>query len=138
MKPQLILLAGNRKVLFDFPSRLPSDINKDQFKQVILNLFSNAVQHTNPNTGVIQVIGKTNEKELSLTIQDNGHGIPQEHLPHLFERFYKADASRSRAYGGAGLGLAISASIIELHGGKIRVESKLNAGTAFEIVLPLT
>ncbi|KWU63384.1 sensor histidine kinase [Priestia megaterium] len=138
MKPQLILLAGNRKVLFDFPSRLPSDINKDQFKQVVLNLFSNAVQHTNPTTGVIQVIGKINEKELSLIIQDNGHGIPQEHLPHLFERFYKADASRSRAYGGAGLGLAISASIIELHGGKIRVESKLNAGTAFEIVLPLT
>lgn len=138
MKPQLILLAGNRKVLFDFPSRLPSDINKDQFKQVVLNLFSNAVQHTNPTTGVIQVIGKINEKELSLIIQDNGHGIPQEHLPHLFERFYKADASRSRAYGGAGLGLAISASIIELHGGKIHVESKLNAGTAFEIVLPLT
>jgi two-component system OmpR family sensor kinase len=138
MKPQLILLAGNRKVLFDFPSRLPSDINKDQFKQVVLNLFSNAVQHTNPTTGVIQVIGKVNEKELSLRIQDNGHGIPQEHLPHLFERFYKADASRSRAYGGAGLGLAISASIIELHGGKIRVKSKLNVGTAFEIVLPLT
>jgi two-component system OmpR family sensor kinase len=138
MKPQLVLLAGNRKVLFDFPSRLPSEVNKDQFKQVILNLFSNAVQHTNSNTGIIQVIGKMNEKELSLTIQDNGHGIPQEHIPHLFERFYKADASRSRAYGGAGLGLAISSSIIELHGGKIRVESKLNVGTAFEIVLPIT
>ena len=138
MKPQLMLLAGNRKILFDFPSPLPSDINKDQFKQVVLNLFSNAVQHTNPTTGVIQVIGKANEKELSLTIQDNGHGIPQEHLAHLFERFYKADASRSRAYGGAGLGLAISASIIELHRGKIRVKSKLNVGTAFEIVLPLT
>jgi two-component system OmpR family sensor kinase len=138
MKPQLMLLAGNRKILFDFPSPLPSDINKDQFKQVVLNLFSNAVQHTNPTTGVIQVIGKANEKELSLTIQDNGHGIPPEHLAHLFERFYKADASRSRAYGGAGLGLAISASIIELHGGKIRVKSKLNVGTAFEIVLPLT
>lgn len=138
MKPQLRLLAGNRKVLFDFPSRLPSEVNKDQFKQVVLNLFSNAVQHTNPTTGVIQVVGKINEEELSLIIQDNGHGIPQEHLPHLFERFYKADASRSRAYGGAGLGLAISASIIELHGGKIRVKSKLNVGTAFEILLPLT
>lgn len=131
MKPQLILLAGNRKVLFDFPSRLPSDINKDQFKQVVLNLFSNAVQHTNPTTGVIQVIGKINEKELSLIIQDNGHGIPQEHLPHLFERFYKADASRSRAYGGAGLGLAISASIIELHGGENTCRKQIECRNCF-------
>ncbi|MEK4822520.1 MULTISPECIES: sensor histidine kinase [Priestia] len=131
MKPQLILLARNRKVLFDFPSRLPSDINKDQFKQVVLNLFSNAVQHTNPTTGVIQVIGKINEKELSLIIQDNGHGIPQEHLPHLFERFYKADASRSRAYGGAGLGLAISASIIELHGGENTCREQIECRNCF-------
>ncbi|WP_394542306.1 sensor histidine kinase [Priestia aryabhattai] len=131
MKPQLILLARNRKVLFDFPSRLPSDINKDQFKQVVLNLFSNAVQHTNPTTGVIQVIGKINEKELSLIIQDNGHGIPQEHLPHLFERFYKADASCSRAYGGAGLGLAISASIIELHGGENTCREQIECRNCF-------
>jgi len=70
-------------------------------------------------------------------VEDTGSGIPSEHLPHIFERFYRADPSRSRATGGSGIGLAIAKKLVEAHGGRIWVESRLGKGSSFRFSLPL-
>jgi hypothetical protein len=74
---------------------------------------------------------------VELTLVDNGPGIPPEHLPHIFDRFYRVDKARSRDDGGTGLGLAIASAIAKLHGGDIQVESQVGKGTAFYVTLPL-
>lgn len=108
----------------------------DQMKQVILNLFQNAVQHTDPENGHIQISLLEKDKGVQLSIQDNGPGISALHLPHVFDRFYRSDSSRTRKYGGAGLGLAITKSIVDVHGGTINVISKENEGCTFQVWLP--
>jgi two-component system, OmpR family, sensor kinase len=75
--------------------------------------------------------------EAEISIQDNGPGITEENLPHIFDRFYRADISRSRQYGGAGLGLSITKSIVEAHGGRIEVTSKFGYSSTFRFNLPL-
>ena len=137
MAPQLRLLAGNRKVNLRLTSNLRGWFDADKIKQVILNLFHNAVQHTDPEKGDIQLSLATAADGVELTVQDNGSGIPKEHLAMLFDRFYRSDSSRTRKYGGAGLGLAITKSIVELHGGTIRVESMAEEGTTFYVWLPV-
>jgi len=136
MAPQLRLLAGNRKVSLKLTSNLRCHFDEDKIKQVILNLFHNAVQHTDPEQGDIQVALETASGGVELTVRDNGSGIPPEHIAKLFDRFYRSDSSRTRKYGGAGLGLAITKSLVELHGGTIRVESFAEGGTAFYVWLP--
>ena len=76
------------------------------------------------------------QEKLRLTVRNTGDPIPAEHLPHLFERFYRADAARDRAQGGYGLGLAIAKAITEHHRGKISVSSSLETGTVFTVLLP--
>ncbi|HEY8911123.1 MAG TPA: ATP-binding protein [Desulfosporosinus sp.] len=136
MAPQLRLLAGNRKVSLRLTSDLRCRFDEDKMKQVLLNLFHNAVQYTDPETGDIQLSLDKVSDGVQLTVKDNGSGIPEEHLPYLFDRFYRSDPSRARKYGGAGLGLAITKSIVELHGGTIRVESTVEEGTIFYVWLP--
>lgn len=136
MEPQLRLLAGDRTVHFSVQSHVRATFDADRIKQVILNLFQNAVQHTDPNHGTIHVSLDRVPSGVLLSVQDNGPGIPKEHLPHLFERFYRIDTSRTRKSGGAGLGLAITKSIVELHGGKVQVESKPGEGSRFSVFLP--
>ena len=105
----------------------------DRLEQALQNLATNALRHT-PNGGEISLAAKRRDATaVVLTIHDNGPGIPAKHLPLIFERFYKADASR-QARGGSGLGLSIAKAIIEHHGGTISARNE--AGALFEIVLP--
>lgn len=104
----------------------------DRLEQALQNLVANALRHT-PNTGTISVTAEPAPDGVHLTVRDTGPGIPPEHLPLIFDRFYKADASR-RAATGSGLGLSIVKAIIERHGGTITARN--DNGAVFEIVLP--
>lgn len=135
MEPQLRLLAGARRVFFSLtPVRAMYD--RDGIKQVILNLFQNAVQHTDPATGEIHVSLIPEQQALRLEVQDNGPGIPQDQASRVFERFYRLDSARSRAHGGSGLGLAITKSIVESHHGNITCVGGLGQGARFRVTLP--
>jgi len=109
--------------------------------QILLNLLSNAMQHTPPDgqiTVSAQRVEANDEHEVHVTVQDTGEGIPAEDLPHIFERFYRADRARSRDTGGSGLGLSIIRSLIEAHGGRIWVESIEGEGSTFTLTLPVS
>ncbi|HIW32107.1 MAG TPA: HAMP domain-containing histidine kinase [Candidatus Paenibacillus intestinavium] len=138
MKTQLEMMAEDRKVIITTIDCSQCSIqgNKHQVRQVILNLVQNAIQHTNKQDGVITVTLSELEQQVKLVITDNGIGIAKEHLPQLFERFFRIDQARSRSSGGAGLGLSISKSIIGGHKGTVHVESKLGIGTSFIILFP--
>ncbi|MFC7680622.1 sensor histidine kinase [Paenibacillus sp. GCM10028914] len=136
MQPHLEMLAGERKLAFNLEEGTSCKCDPDKFKQVILNLFHNAVQHTDPEKGRIDISLSTRAGQAILTVKDNGPGIPADHLPHLFERFYRSDTSRSRKYGGSGLGLSITQSIVEAHGGTIEVDSKPHEGSTFRVAVP--
>lgn len=105
-------------------------------RRAINNLLSNAVRHT-PAGGEVTVKVQSHASEISISIQNTGETIPPEHLPRLFDRFYRADPSRQRFSEGAGLGLAITQSIVHAHGGRIDARSR-DGLTEFEIVLPLS
>ncbi|MFJ9205168.1 sensor histidine kinase [Bacillus velezensis] len=135
MEAQLKLLAGNRKLEFFVDQKIEAVFDKDKMKQAILNLFYNAVQHTDEDTGVITV-SLQKDGGIMLMIADNGTGIAPEHVPHVFDRFYRAETSRSRQSGGTGLGLAITKTIIDSHNGTIEVKSEQGKGSVFIIRLP--
>lgn len=137
MEPQLLMLAGQRKVRFDLTAHVKAAADPDKMKQVVLNLFHNAVQHTHETGGVITVSLNVSKEQAELTVHDNGSGINPEHLPHIFDRFYRSESSRTRKSGGAGLGLSITRSIIEAHKGTISAKSEPGQGTSFQITLPI-
>ena len=103
--------------------------------QVVTNLLSNAI-HYNKDNGQILVSAENQNGTAVLTIADTGLGISDEDLPHIFERFYRGDKSRTGSAGRTGLGLAISKAIVEAHGGTIEVASKPEVGTTFIVRLP--
>lgn len=137
MEPQLKMLAGLRKVTINLGSALRCRFDEDKIKQVILNLFQNAVQHTEAEEGRIELSLKDTANGVEIEVKDNGPGIAAKHLPYLFDRFYRCDSSRTRKHGGSGLGLSITRSIVELHGGTIKVATVEGKGTAFQVGLPL-
>jgi two-component system sensor histidine kinase BaeS len=106
----------------------------DRLEQVVENLVANALRHTPPG-GHIEMCGRTEGDAIVLTVADSGSGIAPDHVPHVFERFYKVDAARARDANGSGLGLSIAKAIVERHQGSIRVTS-VPGRTAFTIVLP--
>jgi len=112
--------------------------DRDRLKQVLLNLVGNAIKYTPQGGAVIASLGKL-EDQARITISDNGPGIPAEDLPHIFERFYRTEKSRTRSKDGKGYGLGLSIAywIVRHHGGRIEVESKEGQGTRFDVWLPL-
>ncbi len=136
MEPQFSILAGKRELSLNIEPDIKCKYDSDQIKQVILNLFQNAVQHTDPDRGKIQIALRKDNHGVLLSVKDNGAGINTSHIPHIFDRFYRSDTSRTRKYGGSGLGLAISKSIVDVHGGKISVVSQEGEGTLFQVWLP--
>jgi len=137
MEPHLRILAGRRELRFDVEPGLRGAYDPDKVKQVALNLFQNAVQHTDPDQGRIEVVLRSDGNDALLDVTDNGPGIPEAHLARLFDRFYRVDTSRARKLGGAGLGLSISQSIAEALGGRVEVVSELGRGSTFTLRLPL-
>ncbi len=109
--------------------------NPDQMEQMLINLIENAIKY-NRHGGSVNVSVFNNEKTVNLLISDTGIGIPEEHLPRLFERFYRVDKGRSRSMGGTGLGLAIVKHIASNMGAMIEVHSKFGEGTEFLITFP--
>jgi signal transduction histidine kinase len=107
--------------------------DRDRLEQALQNLAANALRHT-PDGGAITLSSAATAEGIVLTVRDTGPGIPPEHLPLIFDRFYKADASR-KAAGGSGIGLSIVKTIVERHGGTISARN--DGGAVFEIRLPL-
>jgi len=116
-------------------NRMTADV--DGLRQVLTNLFDNALRHM-PRGGrlVVSAAPLTGDGGVTLAISDTGTGIPEEHLPRIFERFYRVDPSRSREQGGTGLGLAIVKHLVEAHGGRASAESVLSRGTTIRLVFP--
>lgn len=137
MQPQLEMLAGSRSLRMELADEADTLVDADKMKQVVLNLVHNAIQHTDAKSGEIGIaLRQSGRDQIELCVRDNGTGIAPEHIASVFDRFYRSDSSRTRKYGGAGLGLSITRSIVEAHGGTIEVESELGRGTLFRIRLP--
>lgn len=109
--------------------------DQDRIRQVVVNLMSNAIKYSKEGSSISVYIYEGKET-VGFDIQDNGIGIPKEELPYIFERFYRADKSRNRLTGGSGIGLTIVKAIVEAHDGRVLVESSLNEGSKFCVILP--
>ncbi|MGQ9666364.1 MAG: sensor histidine kinase [Anaerolineae bacterium] len=121
----------------DVPADLPLvDVDPERIGQVLRNLLSNAILHT-PAGGTIDIVARAGREWVSMAVKDTGEGIPPEHLPYVFDRFYRVDKSRSRLTGGVGLGLAIAKQLVEAHGGSIQVQSTVGQGSIFTFTLPV-
>jgi signal transduction histidine kinase len=130
------LLEDGPVLQLELPSQLPlvlADI--DRTEQVIVNLLGNAVRYT--ATGTITIQAWAESSQLWIAVVDTGIGIAEKDLPHVFERFWRADQSRDRYSGGTGIGLTISRRLVELQGGQIQVESELGIASTFRFCLPL-
>lgn len=128
--------SKNITLVLDCPENLTASINGPLLEQAVANLTINAIKYSPPNSE-IRLTTTSQADFASITVADSGVGISKEHLPRLFERFYRSDKARSRKLGGTGLGLAIVKHIVQAHGGGIRVESTPGQGSAFHIDLPL-
>ena len=113
-----------------------AEVDARRIRQVVTNLVENSIRHTQPGGKITLRARGLPAGELQLSVTDTGSGIAAEHLPHLFDRFYRVDSSRNRATGGSGLGLAITRELVTAHGGTIGVTSKAGVGTTFTIELP--
>lgn len=114
---------------------LEAFINPPLLEQAVVNLLDNAIKYSNPQS-TVEMKATHENGETIISVQDEGIGIEQEHLPRLFERFYRVDKGRSRRRGGTGLGLAIVKHITQSHRGRVTVESTPGKGSTFRIHLP--
>ncbi len=126
-------IGRDRTVTVEGPSRLTAPVAPRLLEVVVGNLVDNALMHAGPEA-VVKVTVRRVHNDVEVTVADSGEGIPTEHLPHIFERFYRADQARSG--GGTGLGLALVRNIVEAHGGRVAVTSTPARGTRIRIVLP--
>ena len=131
-------LDGGPRVLVSAPDEIPAvPLDPMRIRQVLVNLLSNALRYT-PGDMEIRVELEVWKRMLVLRVLDRGPGIPEDELPHLFERFYRGDEARTRATGGSGLGLAIAKQWVEAHGGKITASNRSEGGACFTILLPFS
>ena len=112
--------------------------DKSRIAQILLNLLTNAIDFTPSSDGKISISLSKDGDFAKLSVEDNGSGIPEDKLEQIFQKYYQVDSSMRREYGGTGLGLSITKGIVDMHGGKINVESKMGKFTRFTILLPLT
>jgi signal transduction histidine kinase len=125
------------RIQIEVPEDLPPiEADRDKLKQVVLNLLSNAIKYNRPNGSVI-LKACAKEDWIEIAVQDTGVGIPEDAIPHLFEKFYRVQGSEKKAIG-TGLGLSICKQIVQGHGGSIQVHSKSGVGTVFTVRLPKT
>ena len=117
------------------PEHLKARINLPLLEQAIINLLTNAIKYSEPG-GRVEIETADLESQISIRVQDYGGGISKEHIPRLFERFYRVDLARSRNLGGTGLGLAIVKHVVHAHQGEVRVTSEPGKGSCFTILLP--
>ncbi|TWP45225.1 HAMP domain-containing protein [Lentzea tibetensis] len=125
--------AGHDRVTVRRAPQLDLDADPVRLRQVVGNLVTNALRHSENE---VVVSGERRNGQVVIEVADTGTGIAEEDLPHVFDRFWRADSSRSRQTGGSGLGLAIVRNLVELHGGTVEVRSRLGAGTTFTLKLP--
>lgn len=111
--------------------------DKDMITRVFINLVENAIKYSNKSGEIVVEGGPHGDREVFVSVTDQGLGIPEECLPRVFERLYRVDKTRSREHGGSGLGLAIVKHIVDIHGGRIEVASKLGQGSRFTVYLPV-
>ncbi|MEO8475470.1 MAG: HAMP domain-containing sensor histidine kinase [Actinomycetota bacterium] len=126
-------VAVHSRVPDDLP---PIDADRERVHQVLFNLVDNAVRFT-PEGGEVAIGAHRHNGSVQITVTDTGVGISAEHLPRLFERFYRIDSARAREDGGTGIGLAIARSVVEAHGGHIKAESAQGKGSIFTFDLPV-
>lgn len=132
--------AERRQITLEsqLPNTLPSlYTDRRAIETVLSNLVDNAVKYC-PDGAKVRVLGSVQRDKLRIDVEDSGHGIEEQHLPRLFERFYRVDAGRSRSKGGTGLGLSIVKHLTEAMGGVASVDSKLGVGTTFTVLIPLS
>ncbi|WP_174764040.1 two-component system sensor histidine kinase RppB [Anabaena sp. UHCC 0253] len=140
VEEELMPVAMNAQVLLS--SNIPDQScfyiqgNESQIYRMLLNLVSNAIKYT-PVGGEVKINLTTNDNQGIITIKDTGIGIPAADIPHIFDRFYRVNADRSRNTGGSGLGLAIALAIVQTHKGKLEVQSHVDHGSTFTVILPL-
>ncbi|MDQ3930785.1 MAG: ATP-binding protein, partial [Chloroflexota bacterium] len=134
---QAILQERGLTLQVDVSTDLPTiHADPDRIGQVLRNLLRNAITHT-PHGGEVRVVARLAGGQVEVSVRDTGRGIPSKHLPHIFERFFRADRSRARATGGTGLGLAIVKQLVELHGGRVWAKSTQGEGSTFAFTLPV-
>lgn len=136
---QMELLAEDKTVTMTCQTSIRTWVFGDRarLKQIVVNLLDNAIKYTNSG-GQITICVRSINEEAILEVRDTGVGIPEEAVPHLFERFFRVDKARSRELGGAGIGLSIVKAICHAHHGHVEVESRLGLGSTFRVFLPLT
>jgi signal transduction histidine kinase len=130
-------LASSRTLRLEADPCVRLNGDARQLHQVLLNLATNALQHV-PEGGCATVAIYRDQVQACIDVRDTGVGMPIEQLEHIFDRFYRLDSARSRASGGAGLGLAITRAIVEAHGGTIVAGNAPEAGAVFRVRLPIS
>jgi two-component system phosphate regulon sensor histidine kinase PhoR len=130
-------LAAERRidVRLECSDSIEAVVNSPLLEQAIVNLLENAIKYSEPESA-IRIVAQQTPQEVAIAVVDRGCGIETEHLPRLFERFYRVDKARSRKLGGTGLGLAIVKHIVQAHHGQITVASVFGEGSTFTIHLP--
>lgn len=126
--------AGLSYEVHCMPLPQPVYVDPEMWERIVLNLLSNAFKFT--LAGGVEVTLRAMEESAELCVADTGAGIPEMELPHIFDRFHRVEGTTGRTHEGTGIGLALVDELVKLHGGKVQVESHLNAGTAFRITIP--